>query len=143
MDEGQPALANQPCRIFLGRIEVLAVQQNLGAEVARVHHFHVRRETRHDDHRRHAKTLRMIGNALRMISGRYRNHATLARGGIQRQQPVESTPLLERGGELLVLELQVQLRPGNIGKRTREQARSLDNITCNRLRRGADVFQSN
>ena len=58
--------------------KVSPAEHHLGAEAARVLHLHRRREARHDDGRRHAHALRVVGHALRMVAGRHRQHAARA-----------------------------------------------------------------
>jgi len=63
--------------------------------------------SRHHDHRPQSQTLRMVGNALRVVAGRGRDHAGHRRAALeQRSELVERAALLERSSELQVLELQ-------------------------------------
>ena len=117
MHHRQAALGRHPGGLGLGVIEAVAAQDDLGAEAARALDLHRGREARHHDYRRHAHPLRVVRHALRVIAGRYRDHTAPALVFGQRQQPVQRTALLEAGGELEVLELEVHLGAGNLRQR--------------------------
>ena len=58
----------------------------------------------------------MIGDGLRMIAGRCRDHSARALLGRQLQQFVERAAFLVGGGELQILELQPHLGADDFGK---------------------------
>ena len=59
----------------------------------------------------------MVGHALGMVARAHGNHAALTLLGVKLRQFVAGPPLLERGGELQVLELEKHLRAGDLGER--------------------------
>ena len=105
----------------LGVVEYLAVQDDLGAMCLRVHDFHAGCIAWHYDDCGNSQPTRMIGHALGVIARRGSDDPprTLLRG--LRQQLIERTTLLEGGGELMVLELDVDLRAGDRRKGSRVQ----------------------
>ena len=54
----------------------------------------------------------MVGDRLRVVAGAHGDHAALALVSRERQQLVQRAALLERGGELQVLELEAHLGAG-------------------------------
>jgi hypothetical protein len=58
-------------------VQGVARQQNLGAELAGLLDLGERRELRHDDGRRNAQALGVIGDALGMVAGGHGDHAPL------------------------------------------------------------------
>ena len=65
---------------------------------------------------------RVVGDALRVVAGRHGDHAALALLRRELQQLVQRAALLERGGELQVLELEPDLGPGDARQRLAAQA---------------------
>ena len=62
-----------------------------------------------------------------------------AAAGVERHQLVERAALLERGRELVVLELEVDLRARDLGERPRVQAGRVHHLALDDPGRGADV----
>jgi hypothetical protein len=58
-----------------------------------------------------------------VIAGAHRDHAAAALGGGERRELVQRAALLERGGELQVLELEEDFRAGEPGARRAAAAR--------------------
>ena len=123
MNEGETALRGDLKHPVVRLVQGVAVQDHLGPVGARVLHFHERRMAGHDDHGGHAQPLRVIGHRLAVIAGRHRADAAPALFGVELQQTVEGAALLERGGELQVLELDPQLGAGQARQRLAAQAR--------------------
>ena len=136
IDHRQAAPGRQRKAVRARIVEALAVQHDGRAERARALDLHRRREARHHDGRADAEALRVPGHALRVVAGRHRHHAAAAFGGTQLRQPVQRSALLERGGELQVLELQEHRRAGDLGERARQQARRVRQV-CGEARRGS------
>ncbi len=109
MDDAQSAFAGELEHPQAGRIEGVAFQQDLRPECFGVLDLHEGREARHDDGGRDAQALRMPGHALGVVARGHCDHAAAARLGVQPQQTVQGAALLEGGGELQVLELEVEL----------------------------------
>ena len=82
----------------------------------------------------------MIGNRLRMISGRSRNHAARPFVGTELQQLVERAALLICGGELQVLELQPNFGADDVRQRSADEHRRSDDRALDTLGGGANVF---
>ena len=106
MDDGVAALLGELQAGDARVLEGVADEDDLGAEAARVLDLHARGEARHDDRRRDAHALRVVGDRLGVVAGRDREHALGALGGRELRHLVERAALLERGGELQVLELE-------------------------------------
>src|SRR6185436_12886907 len=62
------------------------------------------------------------------------DHALAALLGRERHELVERAPLLERRGELVVLELEVDLGAGDVGEGARVQARGAHHVPLDHLR---------
>src|SRR6185312_5984812 len=63
----------------------------------------------HHDGDGNAEPAAMIGDALGVIAGRHRGHAALLFVVAEREQLVERAALLERGGVLQILELEMDV----------------------------------
>ena len=111
----------------------------VGAVALGLRHLHRRRRLRHDDGRRNAEPLGMIGDRLRVIAGRRRDHAARALLRRQLQQFVERAALLVGGGELQILELQPDLGADDFGQGPADQHRRPDDRALDALGGGADV----
>ncbi|CFO07951.1 Uncharacterised protein [Bordetella pertussis] len=138
MDHDQAALARQFVAARLGVVEGVAGQDDFGAEAPRVGHLDRGSEARHDDHRRHAHALRVVRHALGMVAGRHGDHAGGALGLGQVEHPVEGAALLERGGELQVLELQPDFGAEDIGQRAGMRERRIEDLSPQDVPGGLD-----
>src|SRR3546814_10034421 len=67
-------------------------------------------------------------NTLRVVAGRHRGDAGSAFGVAEAHQLVERTTLLERRGELEILELDPDLGTGDLRQHTRMRARRADQL---------------
>ena len=76
---------------------------HLGAEPAGGGDLHERRRLRHDDGRRNAEPLGVVGDGLGVVAGRHGDDAARAFVRRQRQQLDQRAALLERGGRLQIL----------------------------------------
>src|SRR5688500_3468528 len=127
---------------MLARLEqVFAFQPHGGAVHLRVLDLRIGRAARHDDGGRDSQARRMVGHRLSVVSCAHGNHAPRALGLAERQQLVQRPTLLERGGELQVLELQENLRPDEPRKRAAVETGRLLDRAGDALRRGADVVE--
>ena len=136
-----------PALSFLERkrarfVELRAMQNHFRIEHARLLHFRVRRRARHDDARRNAEPAAVIRNRLRVIAGRHRDDAAPAFVRREIEQSVQRAALLERRRELVVLELQMNLRAGQRRQRLRVFERSQFDFGCDPLLRSSDVARS-
>ncbi len=122
-----------------GVVEALAVEDDRRAVARGLADLHVGGEARHDDRRRNAEPPRVIGEALCVIAGRRRDDAAGTLLGVEAQELVERTALLVGGGELQVLELQPDLRAGQVRQRPAVEARRADHRAADRVARGEDV----
>src|SRR5690606_6311536 len=121
--------------------EVSSGENHLGARGLRAGHLRERRETRHDDCGRNTEAPAVMRHGLGMITGGYGQDAAAALRLRQRQDLAEGTALLERGGELEYLELQMDAAPGDLGQRLRDGRRGPLNAAGDAGGRGFDVRQ--
>ena len=118
------SLALRDHRGFRARFaEVGAVQDDRCAQRAAIGDLDQRRELRHHDRRRNAEQSRVIGEALRVIAGRRRDHAAPAFVRRELEQCVARAALLEAAGALQVVELAVNMRAGELRQWNRLDAR--------------------
>ena len=78
MNEHQPALGLEVPGMGMGVVESLAVEHDGRAMALGLGDFDRRRADRHDDGDGNAEAAAMIGDRLRMIAGRGRDHAAAA-----------------------------------------------------------------
>jgi hypothetical protein len=139
MHEHEPVLfavsVREPRRLF----QRLAFEDDVRTPALGVLRFHRRRSFRHHDGRRNAQAPRMIGNALRMITGRHRDDAALALGFGKRRETHESAALLVRRRELQIFELEPDLRIEVTPKREAPVARGPHHSAFDDLGRTPDV----
>src|SRR5581483_7438159 len=128
VNDGEATRFRQLLRVCARIVEELTVENHLGAVTTRVHHLDAGRVARHHDHRRYTESTSVVGHALRVVAGRGRDDTACTLLGAQRQKFVERAALLETGGELVILELQVDLRAGDPGKRLRKEAGRPDDV---------------
>ena len=76
---------------------------------------------------RDAEAAGVVGDALRMVAGRHGDHAALALLRRELEQGIQRAALLERGGELKVLELDPDIGLGDARQRLAAQAGRVDN----------------
>ena len=142
MDEGEMLSLTAAERLFTSFIVVGAVQNHIRAVTARCRNLDERRGQRHANLGADAKLAGMVGNPLGVISGRGCNHPLGAFFGAEREQLVQRAALLERAGALQVVELQVNLVAGGLGKCLRTRAgREVDGV-ANTAQGGLDVVES-
>ena len=120
-------------------VECVAVQHDLRAEAARALDLHTGREARHHDDGADPEPVRVIGDTLRVVAGTHRDDAARALFRRQLRELVARAPLLERGGELQVLELEEDLRAGDLGKSPGFDARRIEDLALQQGCRGLDV----
>jgi hypothetical protein len=135
VDEREPVAGGDLAGMHARFRQVGAVQHDVRAELPAVGDLDQRREYRHDDGRRNAEQLRVIGDALGVIAGRCGNDAALPRVGRELQQRVARAAFLETAGALQVIELAINVRAGELRKRDRFDAgrvvdASRDPVAC-------------
>jgi hypothetical protein len=74
-----------------------------------------------------------------VVAGAHGDHAALALRRREREQLVQRPALLERGGELQVLELEEDLGAGELRERAALDEGRMRDCAVDALRRGADV----
>ncbi len=121
-------------------VENFPVQDHLGAVTARVDDLHTGGVARHHDHRGDTEAPGVIGHALGVVARGGGDHACTPLLGRERQQLVQRAALLERGGELVILELQVGLGAGDLGQRARMHAGRAHDVPIDGRSGGADFF---
>ena len=142
VDEGEAPLTPMREREGSGLLDRLAREDHLGAVPAGVDHLHRRRVDGHHDGGGDAEKMRVIGDTLCVVAGRHGNHAALALARLQCGQAVESATLLERGRELLVLELEPDLAAQNLRQRAAPIAVGIDDGAGQPRARRLDVVEA-
>ena len=89
--------------------------------------FTERRGHRHHDGRGDAEPRRVVGDGLRVIAGRHRDHAARAIVAVERGELVERAALLERIGDLQILVFDEHLGAGQLREPRRRQHRRAQN----------------
>ena len=117
VDEGQPALLFEFTRMRIGFVESLAMEDDLPANAFGLHHLHARGGLRHHDRDRDPQPSAVIAEPLRVVAGRGCNYAARLLLVAQVEQGVERAALLVSGSELVVLELEPDVRPRNLRQR--------------------------
>jgi hypothetical protein len=139
---GQASLLRQRLRVLLGLLVGLAVQDHLGTERPAVAHLHQRRPPRHDDRHRDAEGLAVIRQGLGVIPRRRGDDAADLSPPFQHDLELVPRPaLLERPGDLEVVELAVDGRIAKPRQRVRERAGTVINGVFDALPRAADRFE--
>src|SRR3546814_9245034 len=106
--------------------ERLPVQDHRATQLTRVADLGEWRDGRHDDDAFDTEPRRVMRNTLRVVAGRHRGDAGSAFGVAEAHQLVERTTLLERRGELEILEFDPDLGTGDLRQHTRMRARRAD-----------------
>ena len=107
MDEHEPALAREFDRVVIGLIVILAVQDDLAAEIRDGAHFDVRSRQRHHDHGIDAARARAERDALRVVARGRADHAARGRDRRQLRDFVVCTANFERKDRLEVFPLEI------------------------------------
>ena len=141
MDKGKPAFFGNLIGPRLGIVEPLAMQYDIGLMAFSLLYFYRRRVFGHNDRDRYAEPMAMIGNALRMVAGRSRDHAALAFTVRQLEQLVQRTPFLKRSGELQIFKFQPDIRARQIRERLALHGRGPNDRIGNALMRSAYALQ--
>ena len=139
MHHDEPALAHERERMRVCGVETVTVEHDFGTVTARARHFDLGCESWHHDHRRNRKPVRVVGNTLRMIAGRRGDYTGFTLAIAQCEQSRQRSAFLECRGELQVLELEVDLRTGELRQRSRVQARRIDDGALESGRRVTNV----
>ena len=101
-----------------------------------------RRHSGHYDRHRDAELHAVPRECKRMVARRRRHHATPPSLAIQAEQRVPCTPFLEGARELLLLQLEVHVRPGDLREPVRALAAGAHDTTSNAVHRRRDVFEA-
>src|SRR5690606_1498704 len=141
VDEDLALLLLDATRLGVGLVEGGAGEDHAGAEVAGPRDLDERGVLRHDDGRRDAEPPRMIGDALRVVAGRRGDGSPFPLLGRQALEDVGGAALLEGAGHLEVLELDENLRPGELAEGDGAAARRLRNQRADPLPRLEDVVR--
>ncbi|MGX1387765.1 hypothetical protein AB7M66_008896 [Bradyrhizobium japonicum] len=142
VDEDHAAGLATAARIRGRLLQRRARHHHLGAVVLGVLDLHHGRADRHDDGGGNAEPLGVIGDALRVVARRHRDDAARTLLRRQRSEPVERTPLLERGGELEVFEFQPDVAAADVAQRAAVATRRLDDGAADGVGGGMNVAQS-
>jgi len=97
---------------------------------------------RHDDDGWDGEPARVIRDSLAVIAGGHRDDSAPPLIGIELQQTIERTALLERSRELAILELDVNLRSRELRKLQRVQTGGLCDPGRDSLRSRVDVSRA-
>ena len=111
MDEDQAFALRHLAGEHRGAVDAVALQQHPRAEALGALHLVEGRALGHDDGGGNGEALGVIGDALGMIAGGHGDDAGLGLLRRQAAQLVAGAAVLERAGELLVLQLQRRSRP--------------------------------
>ena len=123
-------------------VELAAEQNHFRIEHTRLLDFCVRRRPRHHDAGRNAEPAAMVRNRLRVVAGRHRDHAATALFRCQIQQAIQRAAFFERRRELMIFELQINLRAGQRRQRFRMFERRQDDLGRDPLLRLRDCRRS-
>ena len=135
MRQRQVALRHQLPGLGHGLIERFAHQQDFRAEHLGVLHLGVGRGARHHDHGGDAQASGVIGDGLGVVACRNRKNAPLPGIGGEARQPVQGPALLEGCRELVVFELEVNLRAQHRRQGLGARARGAQNLSRDALGR--------
>ncbi len=122
-----------------GLVVAGALHDDIGAKALGFLHLHERRADRHDDGRRNAQPLGVIGQALGVVAGRRGKDAAGAFAGIEQQELVQRSAFLERRGELLVFRLDPQIGAGHRRQALRKGARRSHDVAVQSAGGGLDI----
>ena len=100
-------------------------ENDLGPEGPAVAHFDQRRRFGHVDGHRNAQQLAVAGQAQRMVAGRCGDHAPAAPLGGDSHELVTRTALLERPGDLQIVQLGIDRAPAEPAQGQRIGARAM------------------
>jgi len=141
MHEGVAALRREFLGVH-GRLgDRLAAQHDLGAEALGALDLGERRRQRHDDQRLDAEAPRVERHALRVVAGRRRGDAGGRVGQLREALQLEAAAaVLERAGELQVLELEEQPRAEHLGQARRGDGRRALDVRLDGAVRSEDVL---
>ena len=122
VNKNQPFAFCQQQRMGVCLRKRFTVQHHFSAKAPGTFSFDTCRKTRHDNHRANPQTLRMICNALCMVSRAHGHHASLLFTSRKLNQFVTSTTLFKGGGVLQIFKFQVNLCPGQLRQHARLHA---------------------
>ena len=141
MDEDVALLALQPAGFLIRVLEYRSAQDHLGAVGLGRGHLDERSCLRHDDHGLHAESLRVEGDALRVVAGAGGHYAAAPLLLRHQRQLVRCATLLERTGALQALQLEVDGRAAEVAEGPRARARSDLDVAADALAGGEDVLE--
>src|SRR5207245_3382872 len=129
-------------RLFESFVVICAVQNYIRAVPARCRDLDQRRGQGHANLGADAELAGVVGHALRVISGRGRDHTLRTFFGAQREQLVQRAALFESAGALEVVEFQIDGVGGGLGKGLRTCARRKIDGAANAAQGRLDVIES-
>ena len=127
-------------RLFVGFVEVVALEDDRGAVAARARHFDLWCPLGHHDGGRDAQPSSMEGHSLRMVARRRGDDPAGPLLGREREHLVQGTALFERTRPLEVFELDVELFAPGVWEVLRERARRAVDGACNARSCGLDIL---
>ena len=131
MHQGQPTFRGEAHRIRQGFIEGASFEMHLGTEHPRLFHLGVGRRAGHHDAGGNIEPGTVACERLRVIPRRHGDHPAPPFLVAEHEQAVERAAFLERSRELMVLELQVDIRTGDLRERRGTGARRTCHPACN------------
>ena len=124
-----------------GFAEILPVHDDGGAELLAITHLDQRREFRHDDGGGDAEQFALIGEGLGVIAGGGGDDAALFLLGRQLGEGVGGAAFFETSGALEVVELAVDLHPGQLAQRDGVRTGGVVDGVLDAIARGLDVLE--
>ncbi len=138
----RPRVAGDLLRPRLRLAQGLAGQHHLGAERLGVGDLEEGGVLGHDDSGGNAEPRRVIGDGLGVIAGRHGDHAAARLLGAERGELHQRAAVLERVGELQILELEIDLGPGQRRELRRGNRRGADHMVAKRRLRRLDFSEA-
>jgi hypothetical protein len=140
MNEGKPLLGRELVGKGAGLGQSLAVEDDVGAEMLGMADFDEGGALGHHDGGRNVQAPGVVGHSLGMVPGRHGDDAAPPLLVRQALQLVKGAAVLERAGELQVLELDPELGAGDLGERVGAEERGRHDSALDRLGRCLHVF---
>ena len=111
MDVAVPVLVSKALGVALGVVVPVTLEDDLRPQV--LHRFDLHRvgHGRRADHRAHAEQARRVRDRLAVVAGRSGYHAAPSLVLAEPADQVDAAPHLERPGRVVILVLDVHLRP--------------------------------
>ena len=140
MDEGEAFALRDGMRPLARIGEALALEDHGRAMGARALDLHERRQGRHDDRRRDAEALGVVGDRLGVVAGRHGDDAAPALLRPEARELVDRAALLEGAGRVHVLVLHEHRRAGELGQPRRRHQRRAQDVAGDRRGGAPDIL---